>query len=93
MTSTSPLRPEVVAGCRVFRTGSRAPEALFIAGPPLSAGLFRNVQTRMTSPTASLELVESGAEGLDALAAVVRRVAVELGATRVVAHGLSLIHI
>lgn len=85
------MRDDRVGGVPVRIAGELGPTTLLVTGPPAGASLFRAVQARMLPRrTAAVELLASGAVGLDALAEKLQVVLDELGAEVLFAHGLAL---
>ena len=85
------IREDTVGGVPVRVLGDRGPTTLLLSGPLAGATLFRAVQERMSPRrTLALDLVASGASGLDELAERAQSVVDETGAPLVFAHGLAV---
>ncbi|MCK6521004.1 alpha/beta hydrolase [Myxococcota bacterium] len=71
--------------------GAEGPLLALVSGPPFGAALFREVQRRLDPRrTAAITLRAPDAEGLPALSASLAELLQELGARRLVAHGLAV---
>ncbi len=85
------VSPIQVAGLRAWSEGGRGAPLVLVAGPPVGAVIFREVQRRL-SPRRSLalELLTDEPAGIAELAGRLGTAAQNLGAAAVFAHGLAV---
>ncbi len=85
------VSPVQITGLRAWSEGGSGAPLVLVAGPPVGAAIFREVQRRLAPRrSVALELLTDEPAGIEALAGRLGAAVQRLGAAAVLAHGLAV---